>query len=206
MTINRDFFFDMVRSNPFGGGLQQHQVDGCEAILDEWERHHAAKDDRWLAYMLATAFHETAYTMQPVRETKANSDAEAIARLDRAYAKGQLSWVKTPYWRKDGNGDSWYGRGLVQLTHKANYVRMATAIGHPKLATDPNEALDMAVSIKVMFVGMEQGLFTGKKLADYFGKTSSDWVNARKIINGLDRADLVAKYGKAFYAAISYTT
>jgi predicted chitinase len=144
--------------------------------------------------------------MQPVRETKANSDAEAIARLDRAYAKGQLSWVKNPYWHKDGNNDSWFGRGLVQLTHKANYVRLAAEIGHPKLATDPNEALDMAVSIKVMFVGMEKGLFTGKKLADYFNGTREDWVNARRIINGLDRADLVAKYAKAFYAAISYTT
>lgn len=144
--------------------------------------------------------------MQPVRETKANSDAEAIARLDRAYAKGQLSWVKNPYWQKDGNNDSWFGRGLVQLTHKANYVKLAAEIGHPTLATNPNEALDMAVSIKVMFVGMEKGLFTGKKLADYFNGTKEDWVNARRIINGLDRADLVAKYAKAFYAAISYTT
>ena len=60
MTINRDFFFDMVRSNPFPSGLKQHQVDGIEAILDEWEKNHAAEDDRWLAYMLATAYHETA--------------------------------------------------------------------------------------------------------------------------------------------------
>lgn len=86
----------------------------------------------------------------------------------RPMPRSQLSWVKTPYWRKVGNGESWFGRGLVQLTHQASYVKLATAIGHPKLATHPNEALDMGVSIKVMFVGMEKGLFTGKKLADYF--------------------------------------
>jgi hypothetical protein len=33
----------------------------------------------------------------------------------------------------------------------------------------------------------------------------ADWVSARKIINGRDRADLIADYGRAYYAALSYT-
>ena len=37
-------------------------------ILNEWEENLPNADDRWLAYMLATAFHETARTMQPIRE------------------------------------------------------------------------------------------------------------------------------------------
>ena len=206
MSINREFFFDQIRTGLFPHGLRQEQVDGIDAILNEWEALHASKDDRWLAYMLATALHETAHTMQPVRETLANTDAEAIARLDRAWANGKLPWVSKPYWRRDANGDAWYGRGLVQLTHKANYQALAGAIKHGTLATVPDEALKFGVAMDIMFVGMERGLFTGKKLADYFSKTAADWVNARRIINGLDRADLIAGYGKAFYAAISYTT
>ena len=53
---------------------------------------------------------------------------------------------------------------------------------------------------------METGLFTSKKFGDYFSTTKEDWVNARKIINGLDRAPQIADYGKRFYGAISYTT
>ncbi|MDB5524874.1 MAG: putative chitinase [Rhizobium sp.] len=206
MPINRKFLFNEIREKLFPSGLQQHQVDGIDAILNEWESKSAAKDDRWLAYMLATAYHESARTMQPVRETLANTNDQAIARLDNAWNKGKLSWVSKPYWRKDANGDAWFGRGLVQITHKANYTKLATATGHKGLATDPDEALKMDVALDIMFAGMEQGLFAGKKLSDYFNGAVEDWVNARRIINGLDRADDVASYGRSFYAAISYTT
>jgi hypothetical protein len=49
-------------------------------------------------------------------------------------------------------------------------------------------------------------LFTGKSLSDYFSRTNDDWVSARKIINGLDKAQAIALYGHHFYSAISYTT
>ena len=69
MAINRNQFFDVVREEVTGGKLNQGQVDGCKAILDYWEKAWAKSDDRWLAYMLGTAYHESAHTMQPVRET-----------------------------------------------------------------------------------------------------------------------------------------
>ena len=205
MSINRKFLYDEIRGKLFPDGLQQHQVDGIEAILDEWENKYSGNDDRWLAYILATAYHESAYTMQPVRETLAASDTQASARLENAWDAGKLSWVSKPYWRPDGDGKAWFGRGLVQITFKDNYKKLGTAIGNAKLATDPSEALKMDVAIDIMFVGMEKGLFTGKKLADYFDKNEQDWVNARRIVNGLDRADKIAGHAKAFYAAISYT-
>jgi hypothetical protein len=52
---------------------------------------------------------------------------------------------------------------------------------------------------------MTRGIFTGKKLDDYFNAKTDDWINARRIINGTDRASLVADYGHEYYAAISYT-
>lgn len=205
MSINRKFFFDEVRQKLFPDGLKQHQVDGIEAILDEWEKKQSANDDRWLAYMLATAYHESAHTMQPVRETLAGTDAQAAARLENAWDAGQLTWVGEPYWRPDADGLCWFGRGLVQITHKHNYEKLAKAIGNKDLASDPAEALKMDVAIAILFVGMEKGLFTKKKLADYFDKDDQDWINARRIVNGLDRAEKIAGHGRAFYAAISYT-
>ena len=53
---------------------------------------------------------------------------------------------------------------------------------------------------------METGLFTGRKLRDYFDKSSEKWIDARRIINGLDKAPQIADYGRKFYSAISYTT
>ena len=53
---------------------------------------------------------------------------------------------------------------------------------------------------------MTKGIFTGKKFADYFSPQKEDWVNARRIVNGLDKANSIADYGKRYYAAISYTT
>ncbi|WP_298324262.1 glycoside hydrolase family 19 protein [Asticcacaulis sp.] len=202
--INRKHFFDTLRTEVLGGKITPSQVAGLTAILDKWEAEASHLDDRWLAYMLATAFHETARTMQPVRETRATSDAAAITLLDKAFIAGKLPWVKKPYWRKDAESKSWLGRGLVQITHKANYLKLGNAIGED-LTTDPNRALNTEVALKIMFTGMTEGLFTGKKLEDFFHDDVTDWKNARKIINGLESADLVAGHAVKFYMALSYT-
>ena len=67
-------------------------------------------------------------------------------------------------------------------------------------------ALEPDLAAKIMFKGMIDGIFTGKKLADYFNPRTADWKNARRIINGLDHADDIATYAKKFYAASSHTT
>ncbi len=205
VAINRKSFFDYVRGHLFDGSLKQAQVDGLTAILDKWEGEMADADDRWLAYMLATAHHETGRTMQPVRETFARTDDRAIAILERAFRAGRLPWVSTPYWRKDADGKSWLGRGLVQLTHKANYVKMARATGLD-LVGRPDLAMDLKTAVDILFYGMIHGSFTGRKLSDYFADRKQEWENARRIINGEDKKMLVASYAKEYYAAISYTT
>lgn len=204
MSINRDFFFDHVRESLFKGSLRQSQLDGITAILDKWEAESSKDDDRWLAYMLGTTHHETGRTMQPVRETFAVTDDDAIKRLDKAWSAGRLPWVKTPYWQRDADGKSWFGRGFVQLTHKTNYQKLGTAI-NVDIITDPDRAMDLDTALKVLFVGMRKGLFTSVKLSDCFNASKENWVQARKIINGLESADLVASYAKTYYAAISYT-
>lgn len=201
MAINRDFFFDTVRAQLFGGKLSQSQVTGMSVILDVWEADHDRKDDRWLAYMFATAFHETAMTMRPIQERGGDSYYNRLYGVEgdnpaRARKNGNTD---------PGDGARYCGRGYVQLTWKNNYQLMSAVVG-VDLVAEPQTAMQPDVAANVMFHGMEAGTFTGRKLADYFSPDNADWLNARKIINGLDRAPLVALYGKAFYSGISYTT
>lgn len=199
-NINRTTFFAYVRKSPFGGKLTQMQIDGMNAILDAWFNS-TMTDLRWLAYMLATVFHETGATMQPVRETFANSDKQAIARLDKAWKSGRLK-VSRPYWR-----DGWFGRGLVQITHLDNYIRLGKILSI-NLRANPALALDMNVAIRIMFEGMTRGLsakgdFSGRSLENYFTDTIDNPVGARAIINGKDKAQLIAGYHKSFLDALN---
>jgi len=172
--MNRAAFYASIRPSTtlFGGVLSQSQVDGINVILNEWDRR-ALPDARWLAYMLATTFHETARTMQPI--------AEVNGEL-RRYA---------PY----------YGRGFVQLTWQANYRRASTVVA-VDLVASPDRAMEPAIAVKIMFSGMIEGWFTSQKLADYIHGDVCDYVNARRIINGTDRATLIAAYAVQFQRAI----
>lgn len=183
--INRDFFFTQIRRSMFSGALKQSQVDGINGILDGWEAEYATDDDRWLAYALATTYHETDQKMQPIEE----------------YGRGR----GLPYGKADPDtGQVYYGRGFVQLTWRRNYDTLGKLI-QVDLVSHPDLALDVTNATKIMFKGMTEGLFTGKSLKDYFNGAVDDWANARRIINGLDKAQAIAMYGHNFYAAISYT-
>jgi putative chitinase len=178
--INRSFFFTQARRTMFSNNLRQSQVDGINAILDGWEAKYAVDDDRWLAYALATTYHETDQHMQPIEE----------------YGKGR----GLPYGKVDPTtGQVYYGRGFVQLTWARNYKTMADLLGVDFL-NHPALALELDNATKIMFAGMTKGL------GNYFNKTTDDWVNARRIINGLDKAQAIAVYGHNFYSAISYTS
>ncbi len=195
MSINRTTFFAYARKAPFGGRLSTAQVQGVEALLDACVLY-AVIDLRWIAYILATAFHETGGTMQPVREAFGKSDADTIARLDKAWAAGKMKQVTKPYWR-----DGWFGRGFVQLTFLANYVKMGARLGLD-LVKNPSLMLEIVPAAKACVVGMYEGMFTGKKLSDYFSQFVNDAIEARRIVNGKDKAKLIATYHKAFLDAL----
>lgn len=183
-------FFDAVRETVFGGSLTQGQVDGLNVIIKTWEQM-GDGDPRKLAYILATVYHETARTMQPVRETLAKTDAKAKEILTKSWRAGKLPWVKRDYW-----SSGFFGRGYVQLTHEANYRKAGQKLGLD-LVRQPELALQPSIAAHILVRGMMEGWFTGKKLSDYIGDRA-DYVNARRIVNGTDRAVMIAGYAAKF--------
>lgn len=191
--MNTQSFYDSIRHTLFGGKITSKQFQGIEAILAEYSRQ-CINDLRKLAYILATAYHETAKTMQPIEEYGKG------AKYD--YGK-KLRMNRTAYTVPD---KLYYGRGHVQLTWYDNYKAMGKILNLP-LLEQPELMLNMEVSIKVMFEGMMKaksnfGDFTGKCLEDYFTRDKTDPINARRIINGLDKAALIKTYYDRFYGAL----
>jgi putative chitinase len=184
MVYDREIFFDHVRDDLFSGALTQEQVDGMGVILAVWEYQGGGTpmdDQRWLAYMLATTYHETAQRMWPITEYGSED-----------YLKSKEYY---PY----------VGRGLVQLTWESNYDHASAALSltdDRDLVKHPEMALDSLISARILFRGMAEGWFTGKKLGQFFNETKDDPVNARQIINGNDCDDQIAGYHREFLGAL----
>jgi putative chitinase len=191
-------FYDYIRTNLFGGQLKPSQFDGISSILGECQLA-GVTDNRWIAYILATAFHETAKTMQPIEEYGKGKNYDYGKKLDIGKGVGK----RVPYSTPD---KLYYGRGYCQITWRSNYANM-TKLLKVDLINYPELALDKKIAAKILIEGMTKGHsgwgdFTGKSLEDYFNTKITDWVNARKIINGLDKSELIAGYAKKFFEAL----
>lgn len=184
--MDRAAFFSSIKQSRFKGKMTKAQVTGIEAILDGWDKYGYGLDTA-CAYELATAYWETGQRMQPVRETFATSTKQAISRLNAAWTKGQMKWVKTPYWR---NG--WFGRGLVQITHEDNYAGpLRDAVLKEfgvDIHKDPDMALRLDVAVFILIEGVSKGVtlksdFTAFALEDFINDKGTDYDNARKTVN-----------------------
>lgn len=192
-TFNAGSFFDVVRAELYNGRLVQSEVDGHNQIGFALALFYkdAPRDKLWplrqQAYILATSYHETGHTMQPIEE----------------WGKG----AGKPY------APNWYGRGYVQLTWEENYYfQEAKMHAHHDLLGQyeipyqvhnrPEYALDPRTSAIITIGGMKDGDFTGKSLADYITEGSCDYVEARRIVNGTDRQHDIAGYAESYERAI----
>jgi peptidoglycan hydrolase-like protein with peptidoglycan-binding domain/predicted chitinase len=151
------------------------------------------------AYVLATAWHESAHTMKPVRETLATTDAQAKARLTKAFKAGKLPGVKRDYW-----SGGYYGRGHTQVTHEPNYAKASKIVG-VDLVGNPDRMMEPSISIAVMLDGMVKGWFRAPhSLARYITPTTADFRGARNIINGdvKKNGGLIAGYAREYAALL----
>lgn len=160
------------------GNLNDSQKEGMYFLLNALQTDEHLNDIRWISYMLATTRHECGGKWQPIEE----------------YDKGEGKKYGIP----DAETHlAYYGRGFVQLTWKENYETMSKIVEqdlvhHPELVCTPE------IAYKIMSYGMRNGSFTGVGLKKFINDTKCDYVNARKIINGLDCAEKIASYANQF--------
>ncbi len=148
-------------------------------IIAECERNGMLRTQ--MAYVLATAYWETAHTMEPVVE----------------------SFRRSEEWRKKNlRYYPWYGRGYAQLTWEDGYRRAGKELDID-LTTDPDVALQPEIAVKILVTGMSEGWFTGRSLSDYITATKKDYRGARKIVNGLDKADVIAQIAGEYEIALA---
>lgn len=205
--IDKKYFFNSVRGSLFNGKLLQSQVDGMNVLLDNME--HLDRYNK--AYILATAYHETGGKMVPVSELglgkfyaygKWHSDSRG---KDYCFTSGSRKEI---YFKKD-NPNLYYGRGIVQLTWLDNYKRMTEELrkrnlikSDVDLVKEPELANDLDISTNIIILGMVNGFFTGKKLEDYINNKKKDYIGARRVVNGKDRAEHIASICNKFEKAL----
>jgi hypothetical protein len=166
-------FFAVVRAH--FKSLTDDQVVGLETLLKAMKDWHVS----WVAYGLATADIETAHTFHPVRE---------------AY------WLSEDWRKRNLRYYPHYGRGYVQITWPVNYAKADEALGlNGSLIADLDRAMEPEIAAAIMVRGMTEGWFTGKSLSDYL---PGDYVNARRIINGTDKAREIARVALMFERAL----
>ena len=182
------------------GSLSQEAVDNINLIVETCEKYGLSYPQT--SYVLATTFWETARTFKPIEE----------------YGKGKGRKYGTWYTNSKGvkygiagsGGDTYlysdyphlyYGMGFVQLTHWVNYKFAGEQLGID-LINNPDLALQPKYAAEILIKGSKEGWFTSKKLSDYINDKKKDYINARRVINGLDKARLIASYAVVFEKAL----
>lgn len=184
--------------------------------------------NRQIAYVLATADHETGGRMMPVvenlnysvsgllntfgRHRISTGQAQAFGRIDGKRAAMQKEIANVVYggtWgaanlgnTKEGDGFLFRGRGLVQITGRRNHAKFSDVLG-VDLVANPDLALDPKYAVQILVIGMAQGLFTGKRLSDFINGATTDYRGARAIINGSDRAADIAALAVEYEADLA---
>lgn len=170
------------------GSMRDAATRSVPLLLDKC-RAHGVDDAGQIAYVLATAEHES-----------------GLGRfMHEIWGPTEMQEKYEGRWdlgnREPGDGYLFRGRGFVQVTGRANYEYWARRLkidlaGNPELATEPETAAEILV------LGMKEGKFTGRKLDDYIQGEKLDFVRARRIINGTYRAGLVAAAATNYLAVL----
>lgn len=140
-------------------------------IIEECKKYGCLRNQA--AYLLATAYHETAHTMKPITEYGSQK-----------YLRSKKYWP-------------WIGRGYVQVTWEANYKKLKAKSGVDVLSR-PDDAMLPHVAALALVAGTMEGWWTGKGLTKYVTLQKSDFYNARRTVNGLDKAQQIAEYAKEY--------
>ncbi|BDS10876.1 glycoside hydrolase family 19 protein [Aureispira anguillae] len=163
------------------GSLDATQKDSIRIIVQTFEQY-GDKDFNKLIYILATTRHESNF--RPIEERRASPSQTDVYNRQNAY------WYT-----------GYYGRGFVQLTHQRNYAKMSQLLGVDFVA-NPALVLKSSYAARILVQGMLQGAFTRKPLKNYINSSKVDFYTARRVVNGLDRAQRIEGYANLIAQAI----
>jgi predicted chitinase len=171
-----------IDGNPKGDDLARAIVAYC--------RSNGITDTGQVCYILATAQHESGMGQY-------SEEIESGAQYEGRQDLGNT---------QPGDGVKFKGRGYVQVTGRKNYDRWSKflgidAIANPALLAQPKYA------ISTLCLGMtgKNGApnFTGVTVGQYINGGRRDFVGAREVVNGSDRASLIASYAEAWLGKIA---
>lgn len=154
------------------------ELGDTRLIMAEARRYGCLRNQ--LAYILATARWETAQTMKPVKE---------------AY------WLSEKWRSENLRYYPWFGRGFVQITWQRNYIKAGQELDLD-LTSNPDVVLEPEIAAKILVAGSMEGWFTGKKIPDYITLQKSDFKEARRVINGTDKAQTIARLAEKYDEAL----
>lgn len=185
IKINRDQFFLHYRQQ-FGKIKYQQTVDNITCMLNTMENLQGLFSSvvlaEQLAYVAATVHHETGTTYGAMREKRASK-----------WRQPGLYKLQNRYWLS-----GYYGRGPVQLTWRDNYRKFQEITGKPILDNPDLLLIDLQLGYEITIHGMTKGLFTGARLDRYISSEHIDFINARRVVNLLDKAKKIAGYAEKF--------
>lgn len=198
-------FYDFLRSNKMlGPKITAQEFEGCDLIIGA-----CARDGwgiSWIAYALATAFLETAGTMQPIKEHGGPTYFTKMydIRGDRP-AKARELGNTNP-----GDGAKYAGRGFVQITGKTNYAKASVKLREMGIIVDlvgsPDRAMEPAIAAAILVSGMREGWFTGRDIDDDLPATGpaalAQFAASRDVINGRDKQDTIAACAMDFQTGL----
>ncbi len=167
-------------------GAHEHR-----SLLEQVGRRHGLSRIQ-LAYVLATALHET--------------------RMGRVMTEDGTGWGDEFCYElgnvERGDGNRFRGRGYVRLRGRRGYQEWADRLQLP-LTTRPDLAARPDVAAEIAVVGMIEGALTGERLADYLGPEVRDLIGARRVVWRprrrpaiRHRADVVARHAREFEASL----
>ena len=174
------------------GSLSQDAVDNINLIVETCEKYNLTYPQT--AYVLATTYHETAHTFKPIKEYGGD---KYLSKYDTGRLAKALG--NTP--QADGDGIKYAGRGYVMITGMYNYKFAGEQLGID-LINNPDLALEPKYAAEILVKGSINGWFTSKTLKDYINDKSKNYYQARRVINSLDKAQLIANYAVVFEKAL----
>lgn len=186
--MNRQPFYDAVAQSLFKGSLPSWQREPLDGLLNEALRRDRRVED--CAYVMATAYHET-----------------ARFKYTHEIGEGQGHDYGEPIWLIRDVRVAFFGRGATQITWLRNYAKMSIflTLEHGReidLVNNPDLAVEPEMSSMIIWEGMIRGMFTGKNLIDYINDDGVDYVGARRIVNGTDKAEQIKDYAIQFEDAL----